>query len=222
MPVFFSIDHIAFTVFAYAVSYIELVGTIAGLLCVALAARNNVLTWPTAILNVSCFFLIFWQVRLYADMFLQVYFMVMNIYGWVYWTQREQAIEHPLRWLPARSRLLSGLVILIFTLVMGWVIAHLHLWAGTVFPEPAAFPYIDSLIAVMSILAQLWLARRIIESWVLWVLVDAIAMVVYFWKGIMFIALEYLIFFFIASYGLYHWRKLWLRQGGSKLPVTHP
>ena len=66
---------------------LEVTGVITGLLCVYLAARNNIWNWPIAIVSVGIYIFIFFDTRLYADMGLQVYFMGMNIYGWYYWSR---------------------------------------------------------------------------------------------------------------------------------------
>src|ERR1700748_3495054 len=67
---------------------LEVVGVITGLLCVWLAARNNIWNWPIAIISVAIYIFIFFNSHLYADMGLQVYFMAMNIYGWYYWAKK--------------------------------------------------------------------------------------------------------------------------------------
>jgi len=76
-----SIENICCTLLGYSLSYVELVGTVTGLVSVWLAARANILTWPVGIINVLAFFILFYQVRLYSDMALQVYFLATTIYG---------------------------------------------------------------------------------------------------------------------------------------------
>lgn len=69
---------------------IETLGVITGLLCVYLAARNNIWNWPLAIISVGIYIFIFFDARLYADMGLQFYFMAMNIYGWYFWSNKNR------------------------------------------------------------------------------------------------------------------------------------
>ena len=74
---FFDIASAAFTVIGYPISYVELIGTLFGLISVYFASRANILTWSTGIVNEVFLFILFFQVHLYADMFLQVYFFVL-------------------------------------------------------------------------------------------------------------------------------------------------
>jgi len=72
--IFFDINNIAFTVLNYPISYVELIGTLFGFISVYLAAKANILTWSTGIINELFLFIMFFQIQLYADMFLQIYF----------------------------------------------------------------------------------------------------------------------------------------------------
>jgi nicotinamide mononucleotide transporter len=82
---FLEIGNIAFTVRGYPVSYVELIGTLSGLISVYFASKANILTRGTGIVNEVFLFILFFQVHLYADMFLQAYFFVVTIYGWRNW-----------------------------------------------------------------------------------------------------------------------------------------
>ena len=207
----FSIDTTFFTVAGYPLSYVEFIGTLTGLIAVWLASRNHILSWPIGLVNVVCFFLIFYQVQLYSDMFLQAYFFATGIYGWWYWTRydpRHQAVtalSAPVRWKYAVG-------IAVSTVVLGYAIARIHLVWPQAFSRPAAYPYVDTFIAVASVVANLLLARRIWENWVLWIAVDAIATFVYFDKGIKFVSVEYFVFLLIAISGLTTWLKLYRRR----------
>ncbi len=217
---FFDISHTAFTVWGYELSYVELVGTMFGLVCVWLAARENIFTWPTGLINIVCFFAIFFQVRLYSDMFLQVFFFASGIYGWINW-ERQRKNDLPITRMTNSNRGLMAVFILVATLLFGYFIQHIHLIFPAVFPDPAAYPYADSFIAVASVVAQVLLARRVVENWVLWVLVDALAVGVYAKKEILFISLEYALFFVIAVYGLMAWIKASAnKKETSGIPVT--
>ena len=84
-----SLNQTLVEVLGYPLSFLELFGTLTGLVTVWLAARAHILTWPTGLINNLAFFLIFYQVQLYSDMLLQIYFFVISLYGWWYW-QRSQ------------------------------------------------------------------------------------------------------------------------------------
>lgn len=202
----FDLDWIVFTLWDYPMSFIELFGTFTGLITVWLAARNNIWTWPIGLINVSSFFIIFWQVQLYADMFLQLYFFGMSIYGWIFW-YRQKDVLVKISFLNSRDRLISLIIIIAGVVVLGMLISKIHIYFPDIFEKPAAYPYFDAFTTVVSIVASVWMARRIVESWVLWILVDIVAIGLYFLKGIKLVSIEYIIFLLMSIYGLIGWIK---------------
>lgn len=202
----FDIEYIAFTIYGYPFSYVELIGSAFGLIAVWLATRQNILTWSIGLANIICFFAIFYQVHLYADMLLQIFYFATNLYGWATWNEQQKA-QKPLSYLSKKERYTYLGAIILFSLLIGYCVQNLHQWMPSVFIHPAAFPYADSLVAVASIVATWLLARRIIENWVIWIVVNALCVYIYSQKLIMMIALEYVFFFFLACYGLYNWAK---------------
>lgn len=202
---FFEIANTAFTVLGYPISYVELVGTLFGLISVYYASRANILTWGTGIVNEVFLFILFFQVHLYADMFLQVYFFVVTIYGWYNW--KTATVENKIATMNTSARWLVLAVIIVGSLVSGLLIRNIHLYLPGYFKVAAAYPFTDSFVMVLSIVATVLLAKKEIENWYLWILVDAICVILYFKKGVYFLSLEYLIFLGLASYGLYHWKK---------------
>ncbi|ANI88098.1 hypothetical protein A9P82_01480 [Arachidicoccus ginsenosidimutans] len=205
---FFDINNTLVTIFGYNLSYIECFGTIFGLLCVWLGARENIWNWAVGLVNIILFFIIFYQVRLYSDMFLQIYFFCISIYGWIQWSKHRQE-DKPVALLSPKQRWTLTFIIIISTIIFGFIVKNIHHLLPKIFPVPAAFPFIDTFVAVCSIVANALLAKRILENWALWVLVDFICVFVYAIKGVRFISIEYGILFIIASYGLIEWMKLY-------------
>lgn len=204
----FSIEYIAFHIGSYPLSLIELLGTLAGLFSVYWAARANIWTWPSGLVNIFFFFLIFYQTQLYSDMFLQLFFLVTTVYGWRNWVKKDAETEGiAIGQLTQRESYLHLLVLVVASLLWGLLMSNIHLLLPALFPQAAALPYPDACIAIASVLATFLLARKKWESWLLWVLVDALSVGVYFYKGLYVIGVEYIIFFFIAAYGLYSWRR---------------
>lgn len=203
---FFDINTVAFTLLGYPVSIIELVATIFGLISVYLATRPSILTWPTGIVNVIGFFILFFQYQLYADMLLQVYFFIVTLYGWHYWYAPKTA--KPITQL-SRNQVSLVITLLIFgTLTTGYFISRFHILLPTLFSEPASYPYIDAFTTVASILAMILLSRKIVESWILWIVVDVVCIGLYTAKSIMLVAIEYGVFLALATYGYIHWRGM--------------
>jgi len=205
----FDVKEIFFTVFGHGVSYVEFIGTVLGLISVFLAARANIFTWPTGIANAIFFLVIFYQIHLYSDMFLQMYFCGMGVYGWFTWKYKAEHRQSAIRTLSNKQRLqLAGLIAAV-VLIVGTLISQIHLIIPQVFEKPASFPYIDTFIAVSSVIAVILLARRIFETWVLWILVDITSIGLYSVKGVKLIALEFVIFLALAVLGIISWYRLW-------------
>ncbi|SDL00474.1 nicotinamide mononucleotide transporter [Catalinimonas alkaloidigena] len=191
-------------VWGYPLSFIELVGTVTGLVSVVYAARAQVLTWPFGVVNVLAFMIIFYQVHLYSDMLLQVYFLTVTLYGWQQW-QKKKADSVRIAWLSARQQALAGAMVVGGTLLLGAAMQRVHVWLPQWFVQPAAYPWADAFTTSASVVATVLLARKRLEAWVLWVLVDAVSCVLYFQKEIRLMALEYVIFLLIALYGGVQW-----------------
>jgi nicotinamide mononucleotide transporter len=202
-----SIEFIVFNIGNYPLSLIELVGTATGLLSVWWAARANILTWPSGIVNIFCFFLLFFQAQLYSDMLLQVFFMVTTAYGWRSWAKGAVERKIEISSIKSKKWTLYVFLLLVGTIFWGLLMSNIHQLLPQLFPEKAALPYADAFTAIASVIATFMLARKKWESWLLWVVVDAISVFVYFYKGLYVVAVEYIIFFGIAGYGLFNWYR---------------
>jgi nicotinamide mononucleotide transporter len=217
---FFDIKSIFFTLLGYEMSYLEFFGTVAGALAVWLSAKANVWSWPLGLVNVTLFFFLFFQVQLYPDMFLQVFFFVTNLMGWWRWTHPAKDEEDRKKEL--KVSLLNGWQWLAFsltgvagTLAFGALASRLHEWLPGLFSLPSAFPYLDSFVTVMSIVATYLMIQKKAECWLVWIAVDAVATGLYYMKDILFVALEYFVFCGIAAFGFWHWIKEYKSYSGS-------
>lgn len=209
---FFSFDSVFFTIWNYPMSYLEFYATVTGGLAVWLASRAHLWSWPLGIISVTLFFFLFYQLQLYPDMFLQVFFFVTNLMGWWRWTHPDTAEADKLHQLKI-SRLTKRETVIctaatgIGTIICGILASHLHEWLPWLFNLPSSFPYADSFVLVASIAATPLMVHKKIECWIMWLLVDVVASTLYFIKGIHFVAIEYVAFCFIALYGFVFWRQ---------------
>ena len=207
---FFDIDNIFFEVLSYPMSYLEFFGTLAGGIAIWLSAKAIVWSWPIGIISVFLLFFLFYQIQLYPDMFLQVFFFVTNVVGWWRWTHPkkfEEDRKHELRvsYLRSKQFLLISILGITGTFLLGSLAENIHEIFPELFPQPSAFPYLDSFVTVMSIITTFLMINKKVECWIIWILIDIIATYMYFVKGVKFLALEYLLFCFIASFGLWNW-----------------
>jgi nicotinamide mononucleotide transporter len=212
MTDFFDIDTIFFTIWGYSMSYLEFIGATLGALATLLAARANVWSWPVGATSVTLFFFLFYQIQLYPDMFLQVFFLVTNLQGWWRWTHPkvgEADAQNELRItrLLGKPLYLSLLGGLIATLVLGTFAQNLHIWFPVAFSQPSAFPYLDSFTTVMSIIGTFMMIQKKLECWWVWLLVDLISTYIYYIKGVKFISLEYAVFCLVAFQGAWYWTR---------------
>ena len=207
---FFDLNNIAFTVLNYPMSWLELVGTTTGLLAVWLSAREHILNWGIGLINIICFYVLFYRSALYSDMFLQIYFFGTGVYGWYVWSRRN-ALNLPktkITFLNSKQRIYITIFIGLNTIILGNLIDKLNVWVPQYFPKPAAFPIADTAIMVMSMVANVLMARKKVEAWYLWVAVDILAPVIYFQKQLYLLTIEYIIFGIIAAYGLVEWQRI--------------
>jgi nicotinamide mononucleotide transporter len=212
MPNFFDIHTIFFTLWDYPMSYLEFFGVLSGGIATWLAARANVLTWPIAVGSVFLFFFLFYQVQLYPDMLLQVFFFITYLQGWWRWTHpvaQEADQRHELRITrlmcqPLFLTLLGGVTA---TGLLGMFAQNLHTLFPVLFSKPSAFPYLDSFTSVMSIIGTFMMIHKKLECWWVWLVIDLISTYMYFVKGVKLVGVEYGFFCLIAIQGLWHWTR---------------
>jgi len=191
--------------FLFGTGILEWCGVFTGILCVWLAAKNNIWNWPIAIVSVLIYIFIFFESKLYADMGLQFYFFAMNIYGWHYWSKQRNNPEEsrPITLITRKEILLSIVGIIAFTCALGFL-----LYKNT----DASFPFIDSFCTAGSLIAQIFLARKVLHNWLIWIFVDVIYVGVYFSKDLYATGLMYALYIVIATMGYLDWRKIYREQ----------
>jgi nicotinamide mononucleotide transporter len=212
LPKLFDVHTELFNLLGYSMSYIEFFGVIAGLVAVWLSAKANLWSWPIGIVNVILAGILYFQVQLYPDMFLQVFFFVTNIMGWWRWAnpkpgEKDRKAELRVSYMKRTQLLVTTAIAIACTFVLGKSASHLHEWLPNIFSLPSAYPYIDSFITVMSVLTTFYMIQKKVECWIIWIIIDVVATVLYYRKGVKFYSLEYLVFTFIAAYGLMNWIK---------------
>ncbi len=182
----------------------EQLATVLGLLGVGLTIRQSLWNFPVGLVQVSLSAVVFYQARLYADMKLQAFFFVVLAYGWWHWARPGCELKVlPVTRL-SRAGIVAGVVTgLVGTFLWGW-----YLQART----DAAMPYRDAFIAAFSILAQWLQARKKLENWITWMVVNATAVAVYWIAGLYWFAVLYVLFFILAVGGHCEWLKSWKAQ----------
>lgn len=169
-----------------------------GVVSVFLSTRQNIWSWPTAIVNVALYTVVFYNGRLYGQMGLQTVYLVLSIYGWYQWLHGgEQKTE--LRVSRASPRLLG---ILAGLNVVAWIAL-----AALLRRTDAALPWLDALLTTTSLIAQWMMTRKILENWILWIAVDIVYVPMFLSQRLYATSLLYAAFLVLAVMGFVEWRR---------------
>lgn len=182
---------------------IEIAACLLGFVNVSLIIRRTIWNYPFGIAMVILYAWIFWDYRLYAEAGLQVYFLIIQIFGWVWWL-RGMGGDGRVIVVRAPMGELVGCAVVVVAVVVGLGTA-LAQWTD------AALPYQDSTVAALSVVAQYLLARRRLESWPVWIAVDLLAIGIYIEKDLVPTAFLYALFLCLAATGFWTWARAWRR-----------
>jgi nicotinamide mononucleotide transporter len=209
---FLSVNKIFFTIIGYPMSYIELSATLLITVYVLLITRKIVWAWPLGIITFSLFAVLFYQVRLYSDFFEQFYYIGNCFYGWYVWLAAKKRVEEggkelEVTYTTNKSRLIAGAIIVIGGIAAGFAMSRIHSWLPALFPQEAAYPYIDATATVMGFVAAGLMTHRKIEAWILWLCVNSICIWLYNARNVKFVAILYVFFLALAVNGLITWGR---------------
>ena len=185
--------------FLAQLNYVEVLGVVTALVCVWLYTRQNVWSWPLTIVSAGLYMVVFFQARLYADVGLQGVYIVVAVYGWYEWL-----FGGPQRSALPVSRLARTTALVLLGLVAaGTALLAVPLATFT----NASLPFWDSLTTAMSLVGQWMLARKILESWLVWIVADTIYVGIFVYKALYLTAGLYIVFLILAVLGFIEWRK---------------
>ncbi len=180
-------------------SPLELVAAVVGALSVWLSVRQNIWSWPTAIVNVVLYSVVFFQARLYADMGLQVIYAILSIYGWYEWLHGgENRTELHVTPTGSRLALILGAIAIGGSLLLGAILRQ---------ATDAALPFMDSFLSSTSLVAQWMMTKKLLENWLVWIGVDVLYVGMFVFKGLFVTAGLYAVFLALAVKGYIDWRR---------------
>jgi nicotinamide mononucleotide transporter len=169
-----------------------------------LAVRQNAWCWACAIASSAIFLVLFVQAGLVMQVALQVFYIGMGLYGWFAWRRGGEAgAGLPVSRWSARRHAFAIAVLCVATLVNGWLIARTQ--GGWV-------PYVDAFVAWVSVLATWLVARKVLENWLYWIVVDSVAVLLYWSQGLHATAALFVVYVLIAVRGYFAWRADLARQ----------
>jgi len=181
-----------------ATTLLEWIGTASGFACVYLAARQNIWNWPIAIISVIAYSILFYEYQLYGDAVLQIYFMATSVYGWYYWIKRKESDKKPIAKLSNTGILKVVMGGIMLTFLMGWFLDNY---------TDTNVPYADGFCTAISFIAQFLMTRKILQNWILWIVVDICYVPLYLYKDLMLTAILYTLFLALAVMGYLEWKK---------------
>jgi nicotinamide mononucleotide transporter len=186
-------------------NYIELLGAILGIAYVYYSIRQNILTWPIGLLTSILYVWVFFVSKLYADMGLQLYYVVISIYGWYEWLHGNKSNkEETLKISRLRSKL--GYMLLLFSLLIFLLIWYI-LENYTDSPVPVA----DALATSLSLIATWMLARKILEHWLIWIFVDTFSIGLFWYKSLFPTVFLFIVYTTMAIVGYFEWKSEYIK-----------
>ena len=183
-------------------NYIEVLGAITGLIYLYFSIRQIIWLWPLGIITSLLYIYVFYKAQFYADMSLQVYYFFISIYGWYHWKHgsgnRIVTSRYPCAVISFRMWVLLVAISLILTVITGYVLDNY---------TDSPMPYLDAFTTSASVVATWMLARKIIENWLFWIVIDAVSMGMYIYKGLYPTVILFLVYTFMAFIGYRQWKE---------------
>jgi nicotinamide mononucleotide transporter len=181
---------------------VELSGTVFGLIYVWFSIRQSILTWPAGIITSLLYFGVFLEAKLYAEMMLQLYYVVMSIYGWWSWKHGGQSGSGQEQLSVSKTSLPMWVRLFIINFILAFLMYYL-LKSYTDSPNP----FWDGLITSLSFIATWMLARKKLEHWLIWIFVDLVSTALYLYRGLYPTVFLFVVYAVMAGIGFFEWRK---------------
>lgn len=177
----------------------EAIAAALGLAYLLLAVRRSLWCWFCAFVSTAIYLVLFAQAKLYMQSALNVFYLAMAIYGFIEWRRgRSEGGEVLIRSWPLKTHLLAAAAIGLASLINGWLLAR-----GT----DAVAPYLDSFVTWSSVVTTWMVARRLIENWLYWVVIDSLAAYLYFSQQLLVTAVLFVLYVGIVIHGFVRWYR---------------
>ncbi|MBR4962634.1 MAG: nicotinamide mononucleotide transporter [Muribaculaceae bacterium] len=189
--------------------YIEILGTIVGIVYLWLEYKANIYLWLVSIIMPAIYLYVFYVAGLYADFAINIYYLLIAIYGWMAWkygfklfsAKREKNVDEKLRISHVPKKLWIRLVVV-------YVLLQLSITWVLITYTNSDVPWLDSFTTSVSILAMWLLARKYLEQWLVWIVVDIVSVGLYLYKDLYYTSALYAVYAIIAIFGYYKWKSI--------------
>ena len=160
--------------------------------------------WPVGIVSVGLAAVVYFQSRLFAEFGLQIFYALSGMYGWWKWhTEKDKTHSLSISGISANQLIFSLFFGVVCTLLLGFFLGRY---------TTADWPWIDSSLAAFSLVAQVWLARKWIQNWLLWMAINLVSIGLYAVKELWFFMVLYVVLFGLAVVGWQNWKQQWKAQ----------
>lgn len=196
-----------FSAFFHEKSAWELIAVGFGIAYLVLAMKESLWCWPAALVSTAIYTWLFWHVALLMDSALNVYYMLMAVYGFWSWSNLEKrhsnAATLGIATWPLPVHLLAIFSVAVVSLFSGYLLSG-H--------TEAAWPYLDSFTTWGSVLTTYMVAKKVLENWVYWIIIDAVAMLLYIERGLYPTAMLFFVYLILCVFGFVAWQKKYRAQ----------
>jgi nicotinamide mononucleotide transporter PnuC len=182
-------------------SWLEIVAMVTGVTSIWLNKKVNILVYPVGIISVLIYVYICYNAKLYADMIINFVYFVMSIYGWYNWARphkNETSNKLKVGFQSQKARWISAGIALISFVVMAFLLSKY---------TDSDVPYIDAFTTALCIIGMFLAAQKKVENWIYYIIADLVSVPLYFYKGLIFTSVQYIIFLVIAVMAYITWRK---------------
>ena len=184
---------------------LEIIAVFFGFLSVWFSKNNNILVFPTGLINTSIFVYLLFKWSLLGDMLINAYYFIMSIYGWYFWLKGTNNTVSPISKVSNKDIRIVVLLFISSSVFVSLVYSFFDKWETIV-------SYIDILTTAIFFAAMWLMAKRKVESWIFWIVGNIISVPLYLHKGLAFTSIQYFIFTVIAIAGYIKWKELYNKQ----------
>lgn len=190
-------------------SYIEIIATLTGLIYLVYSVEGKIQLWLFGFITSTLYVYVFYTSGIYADMAINVYYVIISVYGWYHWKFPAKKAKKDLP--VSKVMLKTALILLAITLVLFLIIAKL-----LVNFTDSEIAWYDAFTTAFSITATWMLARKILEHWLVWIMVDLLSAILYIYKGLYPTVILFIIYTILAFVGYAQWLRLWKKQSKAR------
>ena len=196
-----------------ATTSIEFVAVIAGIVSVIYSRKENILVYPTGLINTTLFIYLSIKGSLYGEASVNFYYTVMSLYGWWNWSRRDNTAHIVVHITPStKKELIQQFIFFDVCFITIWAILH---WLRGSF-APNAIPWADALASASAFTGMWLMARKKIESWYWWIVTNIVSIPLWFVKGYVFTSVQFVVLLVLAVAGLIEWKKRFTK---SNIPI---